>query len=353
MQSSGRIDSRISPTNNLAEAVSACLDGTASIDDVARAYYADTRVRRLIAHACYKSRLSPDFSEELAQECAVLLTQKFIRTIEDPEKIYNVLHLSACHMARRKAEKAGEDSLDAILERSGEADPSTSEIMGDPRQVIEEVEVSMDRRKAIDEFNRRLNTQQKGSPMHMTNSLRMSLVHSTPLVVPRLERIKPPKQEPANSPSEAGIELNDIRRELGYTVPEFAQLLNTSKGTLSSYLYGIVKNVPESVLKEARLLRHQAGKEFQALNAKFGNLSMRDIVDAWFKSLGIDVEDKNRDTFLATILGVDRATVWRWRERNMRPEPRKLKEYDDMVVAAVAMSKRDKKAKANQFNLAG
>lgn len=338
MQSTGRIDSRVSTLDNLAGAVAANLNGTASVDDVARAFYADTRVKRLIAHACFRSRLSPDFSEELAQECAVLLTQKFILTIRDPEKIYNVLHLSACHMARRKSEKAAEDSLDAILERSGDSDTSTSEIMGDSRKVIEEVEVNIDRRRAIDEFNRRRSSQEKRTPTNTTNSLRMSLVNSAPLVVQRLEQIKQPKRAPAHTPSAAGIELNDIRRELGYTVPEFAQLLNTTRGTLSSYLYGIVKNVPTSVLKEARLLRTQAGNNFQTINEKFGNLSMREIVDEWSKSLGITAEDKSRDTLLADILEVDRATVWRWRERNMRPETRKLRDYDELVTAATQIT---------------
>ncbi len=335
MQSTGRIDPRLTNAGNLSEVVAACLAGTASIDDVAKTYYADPRVRRLVAHACYKSRLPADFVDELSQELALLLTQKFIRTIENPEKIYNVLHISACHIARRKAEKAREDSLDALLERSGDADPSTSVVMADERHVIEEIEENMDRKKAIDEFNRRLGTQQKESPMHLATSLRMSVIDTTPQIVRRIERTKPPKQEPSNVPSAAGVELNDIRRELGYTVPEFAQLLNTSKGTLSSYLYGIVKNVPESVMKEARLLHRQAGNEFQALNAKFGNLSMQEIVEAWIKSLGIEADDKSRDTQLADTLEVDRATVWRWRERNMRPELRKLKEYDDLVIAAV------------------
>lgn len=174
--------------------------------------------------------------------------------------------------------------------------------------------------------------------MHMTNSLRMSLVHSTPLVVLRLERIKPPKVELPNTPSEAGIELADVRRELGCTVVEFAELLNITKGTLSSYIYGLVQTVPESVLKDARLLRRQAGRQFRLLCKK----PMRDIVDTWCQSLGFDVEKKSVYSLLANVVGVDRATVWRWRERDMRPEVHKLKEYNDLVVAAAKRKSRRK-----------
>jgi len=158
-------------------------------------------------------------------------------------------------------------------------------------------------------------------------------------VVRRIERIKPTKLVPTNAPSSSGIELNDIRRELGCTVAEFARLLNTSKGTLSSYMYGIVQNVPESILKEARLLRHQAGNALQAASAKFDNISMREISDAWMKSLGID-DSKSRETLLAETLKIDRATVWRWRERDMRPDPRRLKAYDDVVIAVAASKKQ-------------
>lgn len=337
MQSARRIDAGLTHADSLAAVIASHLDGSATVNDVARAYYADTRVTRLIAHACYKSRLPTDFCDELLQELVLLLTQKFLASIVDPEKIYNVLHVSACNIARRKSTKATEDSLDAILERDGDPDPTTSSLMADLSRDSTNVDEQIDRRRAIAELGRRMSAkmgteQGNGANMQLTTSLRMTTIDTQPLIVTRTARIKPPKA--VTPASEGGIELSDIRQQLGYTVPEFAKVLNITKGTLSSYLYGIVKNVPDSVLKEARLLKSQSGNAFQEIAKKFENLTMEAIVTGWCVQLGIGIEDERRDTHLAEKIGVDRATVWRWRCRNMRPELKKLKEYDDLVNAA-------------------
>lgn len=50
-------------------------------------------------------------------------------------------------------EKVGEDLLDVLLECSGDVDLFILEVMVDECYVIEEVEVNMDCKKVIDEFN--------------------------------------------------------------------------------------------------------------------------------------------------------------------------------------------------------
>lgn len=334
MQSARRIDTRLKAHRSLEKAIADYQSGIASIDDVMQAYYVSPRVKRLIAHACFTSRLTPCFRDELTQELALLLTKKFVQTTEDTDKIYNVLHVSACHIARRKSEKNTEESLDLLLEQGKSVYPITAGHTDDRCYVMDEIGKSMDRKKAMDEFNRRLRKPQ-GMTMQLATSLRMSCIDTVPQLVQRRAKASIHREKLPNEPSEAGIELNDIRKELGYSVPEFAKLLNTSKGTLSSYLYGIVRNVPTAMLEEARTLRREAGSEFRAINLKFNELSMHAIIDGWVQSLGIQSDDKRRDTLLAEVLRVDRATVWRWRERNMRPEPRKLKEYDDLVSASL------------------
>jgi DNA-binding transcriptional regulator YiaG len=229
-------------------------------------------------------------------------------------------------------------------------DPSTSAIMADEHREMDEVESRIDRQKAIAEFDRRF-SKQKEPPMQLATRIRFSVIDPNLKVVPHQERVKPPKAEPVNQPGAEGIELNEIRKELGYSVPEFAKVLNLSKGTFSSYIYGVVKNVPASVMKEARMLQRQAGVEFKAINKKFGKLAMYEIVDRWIKDLGIESDDKGRDTQLAEVLGVDRATVWRWRERDMRPETRKLKEYDDLVQKAIKKAQKAALRKAAQSAL--
>jgi DNA-binding transcriptional regulator YiaG len=328
MQSTRHFDSSL----ELDEAVAAFTAGNASVDVVAKAFYASSRVKRLIAHACFKSKITPDFADELTQELAVLLTQKFVRTIENPEKIYNVLHVSACHIARRKADRASEDSLDALLDRSGDADTSTSAVMLDVRFSTEAIDEQIDRRKAIKEFDRRFSPNKEVLPMQLATSLRMASIDSTVQVVERSQRL-PRQRKEEKGISKEGVELNEIRKKLGYSIDEFSKVLNTNKGTLSSYLYGVVQTVPNKVLIEARTLCTQSTRLAEALQ-KLDALSMVQIVDKWLTALSLDALDKSQDAYtkLAKVLDVDRATVWRWRERNMRPDSRKLMEYEEKVT---------------------
>ena len=105
------------PSLDLEQTVAAYLNGQANHDNVASAYYRSNRVNRLVAHAClkYRSSIPVDFAQELKQELALLLSQKFLKTVENPASIYNVLHVSACFIARRRAQKIREESLEGML----------------------------------------------------------------------------------------------------------------------------------------------------------------------------------------------------------------------------------------------
>lgn len=330
-------------------AVARHLAGNGTVDDVMRAYYDSTRVKRLIAHACYQYRVSPDFAEEITQELALLLIEKFLDKIEDADRIYNVLHRSACFMARRKRDKAGEDSLEDLIERSDDFDPTGSALLTDNKTLEDQIAIRIDHQKAVDDFNRRL-ALAKENPMFATPTLRMDLslrstkpqVVSAASVVPRPAPPKP-AQKPVATPkvvSPEGEELNKIRKSLGYTVPEFAQVLNISKGTLSSYLYGIVQNIPSETISEARSLISQGGTKFQALAEKFASMTMRDIVVSWLVELGLELGEDNDIRAHAKVLGdaldVDRATIWRWTERDMRPDMRALQDYQERIQIAKA-----------------
>lgn len=369
MQSSRHFSPCIGETPELEVAVAGYLAGNSTVDQVMRAYYESSRVKRLIAHACYQSRVSSDFSEEITQELALLLVEKFLDKIEDADKIYNVLHRSACFMARRKADKAGEDSLDALIERSNDYDPTGSVLLTDSKSLEDQVAMDIDHRKAVDDFNRRL-ALSKENIMFATPTLRMdlSLSSAKPKVISVVGMETPPQQpkkaatkaatktgqklgrKSASKPepkvaikdvrktnhqvkvvSAEGEELNRIRKSLGYTVPEFADVLNISKGTLSSYLYGIVQNVPEGTMLEARGLTTQGGSKFQALAEKFESMSMREIVESWLSELGLDNDVRAHVKVLSEVLHRDRATIWRWTERDMRPDMRSLQEYQDLV----------------------
>lgn len=131
--------------------------------------------------------------------------------------------------------------------------------------------------------------------------------------------------------SAEAVELSEIRVFLGYSVPELADALGISKGTLSSYIYGTVQTIPPTVMDNARLMKEQGTVEYQKVMAKFGALSMTKIVDLWTRKLGGFTDSRTAETELAKAAGVDRATVWRWRNRDMRPSWRNLKTYDEAI----------------------
>lgn len=338
MQSTGRIDARI--IGSLSEEAALYLSDASSIDRVLRAYYADTRVKRLISHACRQFRQSENFVDELLQDLAILLVEKFILSLNEPEKIYNVLHVSALHIAQRKSLKISESSLDALLEGFDRRDLSTSLVMIDETTSQALIDDRIDRESAIAEFQRRsVKAGEKGQDMLQTIPERannLCSIDRAQHIVQDHTATKKRKNDPEAQEelSDEAIELNTIRRDLGYTVPDFAALLNIPKGTISSYLYGTVRNIPTGLLREARQLRDQAGTKFSDMVAMYSAMTMEELLKKWVTKLGPFEDQKAADSRLSEVLKVDRATIWRWRERNMRPDPRKMHEYDVLVLQA-------------------
>lgn len=348
MQSTRRVNSRIEPsesTNTLDAACAQFLLGAGSTNAVIQAFYDDPRVTRLAKHACGKFRLPDATYDEIKQDLAILLDGKFLNRLEHPEKIYNVLHVTALNLARRRHDKFSEDSLDELIERGGESFTSSSPALVDHLSDRDLADDQLDRSRAKAEFSRRLKlsennkttaTDEEGiGTMNLSHtavaSFGMSFFDPKPVVVYRQPR--PPRPERTNELSAEAIELNEIRQYLGYTVPEFAKLMNTRKGTLSSYLYGTVRSIPLALMTEARALRKQGGQNFQESAAKFNDMKMTEIVEQWETKLaGGQAPAANGETELGDVLGVDRATVWRWKERDMRPDLRKLREYDEIIT---------------------
>jgi transcriptional regulator with XRE-family HTH domain len=323
---------------------------------VATAFYSSPRVGRLIRHACFERRLDSDWVDEVRQELAVLLLRKYVSTIDNPEKIYNVLHVAACNIARRSVENNAKVlSLDALS-----SDDETKDLLyfDHNARTMDQVNESLDNAKAVEEFNRRFARQTelakkarlptkgvaalKGNiPVELSQpTLRMPMFDTSVTEVrPRAVRADTLSKRAApvqaangkRAQSAEAVELSEIRVFLGYSVPELADALGISKGTLSSYIYGTVQTIPPTVMDNARLMKEQGTVEYQKVMAKFGALSMTKIVDLWTRKLGGFTDSRTAETELAKAAGVDRATVWRWRNRDMRPSWRNLKTYDEAI----------------------
>ena len=359
---------------DLEQTVAAYLNGQASHDHVAVAYYRSSRVNRLVAHACqkYRSYISMDFAQEIKQELALLLNDKFLNTIEDPSAIYNVLHVSACFIARRRAEKVYEDSLEQILESSPEVQDLGH---SDPVQELEDL---IDHRRAVEDFNRRasMDSKPKEQAVPMASALRAVATKTpdaavapvaplTPISMPSrisnrsaalaaaeldtplriyfnlhdvqvVERVVKPRRERSRGPvgpTPRSMEIKAIREQMHLSIETFGELLGVKKPVMTAYIYGHLYP-PERILNEARLLQKNQSTEILELSARFDGVPMAQIVDGWLEILGLNSAGRSQppaDLLLGDLLGLSRQTIWRWRRDKMRPELRDIGAFDALI----------------------
>lgn len=318
---------------------------------VVKAFYASSRVNRLVANACFKYRVSHDFLDEIKQDLAILLIGKFLASVDasndfylrDPDKIYNVLHVTACNIARRKAGKTTEssiedmtrDDLETATMRMHDRSSSLTDILNEEQNVAALVEQNLDHSKAVADFNRRFENQLKKNQELELESQRNHHMFINPtrqqVLVTPLEPKAAPKAEPLEL-SGLAIELRQIMEKLDLTIPEMASLLNLTKGKFNSYIYGIVRNIPKKVIDDARTLETEGFPQIEEISKKFDGFSMEQISDHWVARLrsvnSAEATDDELFKQVVNVLDVDRATFWRWRNRQMRPRLRQLQEYD-------------------------
>ncbi len=369
MQSSGSI--RPISTDPFTEAIAAAIANPAGGQEaLIQAFYESPRVRKLIFHACFVNHISKDDFDEIRQELAILLIEKFLKPVDetgqlyirDSDKIYNVLHVTACNIAFRRVTKKKESSIEdlsyyeagnADIRLSDQAFTSGEQLLGDTEQdVATLVEGVLDHQKAIQEFNRRLaNNSISRSELSMEQQHRQSVHHL--FINPDRDMIRvvpleprPPATQKKDDPEKNNdtVELKLIREKLDLTIPEMASLLSLTPGIFNSYLYGVVKNIPSNVIRDARVLLSEGLARIEEISKKFENFTMQEITDHWvkrLKSVALETDsDEDIQKLLINVLNVDRATLWRWRNRGMRPKIRQLQEYDSTVEKFVSANKQ-------------
>jgi len=341
--------------------------GEVTAEAVVNAYYECTRVTRIIVDARRRARASTDYDHDLKQEVGLLLATKFVFAINDPERIYNVLHLTACNIARRHATRADERlvvDLDAMTDAEGGGSVELQAQSVDRDADSDSIIARVDLQRAFEVFERctppeillpttRSKRTQERHAMRsqaLPTALRLgAIVDHRPIVVQTAPpKVAAPQAEAIDqAAADDGRLLNEIRVRLGLTVPAFAAELGISKGTLASYLYGVVRAVPKHVMATAQELAKGGSEKLAEVERRFGLKPMSEIVDDWLLKLEIGPDDRQRDTLLGQILQVDRATVWRWRAREMRPDVDVLLAFDDAVNAAHKARER-KRLRAQQ-----
>lgn len=105
------------------------------------------------------------------------------------------------------------------------------------------------------------------------------------------------------------IALRRLREKSGLTQADMATRLGVKLPTYLSYEYGRTKKVPPKVMAAARNLTIDPAYSY--VMALYGDRPMSDIAHEWAQRV-----DANNAHEFATILGVDRATAYRWFSTN-------------------------------------
>lgn len=119
-------------------------------------------------------------------------------------------------------------------------------------------------------------------------------------------------------------ELVDIGSKLGLRNQDYAFALGIGLPRLSSYIYGRTASVPDEVMKKARALFAEEPLRVERL--KRFNRPMSKIFEEWETRL-----NPKTDEDLATMLGVTKMTIYRWRNDETKPDPTALARYEQWI----------------------
>lgn len=320
-------------------------DGPAAILD---AFYADDRVRRMFVQLAYQFR-QVEYIDEARQRVALLFFDTYVPQIltngTPPQGVYSLVYALAMNVFRsiRKENSADEhrhESYDSSEDGSAE----------DARQVhlspsladdfLPALHSRIDMERAQNEIARRL---QQAAGVGLSDRT------SNERVLPGISigspvEVKAPARRRRNAlTSEFSKELNDIKTKLGITNQDFADGLGIGLPTLASYLYARVQTVPDKVMAAARDMIKSSDPHAIKTRQWLDSTPMSSILDAWATSLGIETLDKpKQDQVLAELFGCNVITVWRWRNKEAKPNVAVLIGYD----ATVAQHKPKRKGRA-------
>lgn len=310
----------------LSEVVAAFSEGRVTTEDVARAYYGDRDVRRVVAGVCGQYRLV-DVADDVHQEVCLRFTQKILAEIRDPMAVYGVIKATATNICLdlvNRRVRAGESSLDELIDRVSDSGDASHlrELVDDRAFNYEMIEQKMDADRASEEFNSRL-AQFYGSkqsivfPKSWVPTPAASEGFSPEGSHTRVERSS--KEEQPRF-SEDTLFLQNLRNVLGVTNARLGELLSQTESVASYYLYTPRMKVPENIMREARSLFESLPKQDIQNTGFLSETPVPKIVAIWMNMLNINPEGKSANEELAARIGVARSTVWRWRAEKLKPK---------------------------------
>ena len=319
MQSTGHFARNV----RLSDAVEAFKKGLCRENDVLAAYYGDSDVTKVIKAAARKAG-QEDQHEDLKQSIAFLLSSKFLGKIEEPKAVYALIRQTAKNMIGdllRKGKNA-ELSLDEMADARSGHDNNTMSVDELPETIDEvtgelstNVAIKIDQGKASTMLMALLSNELTGQQHAAAFCSRVVALYParkqrTKDVVPALQKL--PK-EMSNDTSF----LVDLRSALGFTVEQLADNLGITHSVLCIYLYTSNKNVPDDVMKKARLLKQNTSSMRFEMIGRLQSVPIDQLVEDWMKRLGVSPDGSSANSIFGTLIGVSRSTVWRWRQMGM------------------------------------
>lgn len=291
-------------------------------DAVLSAFYGDTRVKRIQENVVRSFNLF-EVGDELLQRVASLFWEKLLPLMlsvpNEPDNVYKVVYAAARNVGLSlRKERTREAMRHVHPSESDDEEPGTDALPEQLDDWLSTVDARLDQERAGAELERRI-------AMHSKTYHPLIEIHRLPPAKPVPP--KPAKVVPADGEKTASVELAEIRDSLGVTNDKFAGLLNIGQPRLLSYLYRRVQNVPLDIMKAARDLLEDGPRGYQRAVARFADKEMPEIVATWESLLGI-TGDATADEQIAKILGVNRVTVWRWRNDKGRPTVHEISEHD-------------------------
>jgi hypothetical protein len=335
----------------LVDVVAAFIEGRGSFNDVAGAFYADNSTKRIVQYVCRIHNFE-ELNEDIFQEVGFRFSTQLVQRIREPRAAYAVIKATAknvCGDLLRYHRLRPEISLDAIIEESEGSSPDSLHIAGlaDERTsaLQDVVAAALDHDRAITMFNQRLQQhgQRRFQQLEAVFEPPVELLTPRPAPPGSAENRASPGRDRARSWLDSqsrrtdtdADELIKMRDALGIDNARLAELLGLSEPMLNFYLYSERRGIPARVMAEARTILENVGKDRLETVEQLALLPMADVAERWMRMLTIDPAADDANVRLGAALGVNRATVWRWRKDAMRPKRAMLVSTHDKVVALV------------------
>ncbi len=343
-------DSLLSPPGKKSPFEKLCekyiLDGDRSpllVNRIAYAMNQDERVRKICRVKAKKNGCDlNDFDEVLQRVMEVFFHSQLPKTV-DTDAVYAVVYAVANNVTRevfrdRQKLVVNHSSIEDMLERGEEIGQST---LVDHEEIDHdrEIDTQTATKRMAEALQRVISGEQTVADSGVFQMEQDPLVRlvlqkqetddeiETPASTAQRNSKPTTGEKKARGRTELSVdqqELVDIGNKLGLRNQDYAFALGIGLPRLSSYIYGRTASVPDDVMNKARALFAEEPLRVERL--KRFNRPMSQIFKEWETRL-----NPKNDEDLATMLGVTKMTIYRWRNDETKPDPTALARYEQWI----------------------